>query len=107
ELERPSEREPVRRYAAVASGLYNAILNRCVEASRMCMNEIMTIDAQGGMGKPGTYNVVTREVGTRAPLGVGDGKVTRTYVGAICKPGDELDALVSSPSTPAPLSKSL
>ncbi|HEX3139345.1 MAG TPA: ubiquinol oxidase subunit II, partial [Rhizobacter sp.] len=36
ELERPSEREPVRRYASTASGLYDAILNRCVDPSKMC-----------------------------------------------------------------------
>jgi len=28
-LQQPSEREPVRRYATVATGLYDAILNRC------------------------------------------------------------------------------
>ncbi len=100
QLEKPSEREPVRRYAAVAPGLYGAILNRCVETNRMCMNEIMAVDAQGGMGKPGTYNVVQREVGTRGPLGTNGGKTTtRTYVGAICKPGDELGASFTSPDT--------
>jgi cytochrome o ubiquinol oxidase subunit 2 len=34
QLERPSEREPVRRYASVATGLYDAILNRCVDATK-------------------------------------------------------------------------
>ncbi|MEI2455268.1 MULTISPECIES: ubiquinol oxidase subunit II [Lysobacter] len=50
ELEKPSEKEPVRRYGAVAPGLYHAILNRCVDASRMCMDEMMAIDAGGGLG---------------------------------------------------------
>ena len=31
QLERPSEREPVRRYAAVAPDLFDAIVNRCVD----------------------------------------------------------------------------
>lgn len=44
-LERPSENEPVRRYAAVDPGLYDAILNRCVEPGKMCMNHMMAIDA--------------------------------------------------------------
>ena len=48
-LEQPSEREPVRRYASVAPDLYDAILNRCVEPGRMCMKDIMAIDAQGGV----------------------------------------------------------
>ncbi|MBX9403185.1 ubiquinol oxidase subunit II [Lysobacter sp. BMK333-48F3] len=50
ELEKPSEKEPVRRYGAVAPGLYQAILNRCVDSSRMCMDEMMAIDAAGGLG---------------------------------------------------------
>ncbi|MGO1068755.1 ubiquinol oxidase subunit II [Lysobacter sp. CA199] len=50
ELERPSEKEPVRRYGAVAPGLYQAILNRCVDSTKMCMDEMMAIDAGGGLG---------------------------------------------------------
>lgn len=37
QLERPSEREPVRRYARVAGGLYDAVVQRCVEPGRPCM----------------------------------------------------------------------
>ncbi|MGJ7900940.1 ubiquinol oxidase subunit II [Lysobacter sp. 1R34A] len=50
ELEKPSEKEPVRRYGAVAPGLYKAILNRCVDSQKMCMDEMMAIDAGGGLG---------------------------------------------------------
>jgi cytochrome o ubiquinol oxidase subunit 2 len=32
ELARPSERNPVQRYSSVAGGLYDAILNQCVQA---------------------------------------------------------------------------
>jgi cytochrome o ubiquinol oxidase subunit II len=35
-LGQPSENEPVHRYAAVDPGLYQAILNRCVEAGKRC-----------------------------------------------------------------------
>jgi cytochrome o ubiquinol oxidase subunit 2 len=49
-LERPSQREPVRRYAAVASGLYDAIVNMCVAPGTMCLNRMMAIDAHGGAG---------------------------------------------------------
>jgi cytochrome o ubiquinol oxidase subunit 2 len=44
-LEKPSTREPVRRYGAVDDDLYNAILNRCVEPGAVCMNEMMAADA--------------------------------------------------------------
>lgn len=50
DLEKPSERVPVRHYASVALGLYEDILNRCVDPSRMCVNEMMAIDAGGGLG---------------------------------------------------------
>ena len=45
QLEKPSEKEPVRYYNAVAGDLYDAILNRCVEPGSMCMNQMMSHDA--------------------------------------------------------------
>ena len=39
-LERPSKREPVRRFASVAPDLYDAILNRCVDASQTCLGQM-------------------------------------------------------------------
>jgi cytochrome o ubiquinol oxidase subunit II len=78
QLERPSVREPVRRYANVAPDLYHAILNRCVDASQMCMDQMMQVNARGSMGHAGTYNVATRERrGQR-----------ETYVLAICTTTD-------------------
>jgi cytochrome o ubiquinol oxidase subunit 2 len=49
-LEKPSAPEPVQYYGSVAPGLYHAILNRCVDIDRMCMDEMMAIDATGGLG---------------------------------------------------------
>ncbi|WP_422650420.1 ubiquinol oxidase subunit II [Cupriavidus sp. H18C1] len=86
-LEQPSEREPVRYYASVDKGLYDKILNRCVEANRMCMNEMMAIDEQGGQGKPGAFNVATLDPATRARLGLQDAPV-RSYVGGMCTVAD-------------------
>ena len=63
QLEKPSEREPVRHYGSVASGLYEAILNRCVDASRMCMDEMMSIDASGGLGPSGIGTLSSRRKG--------------------------------------------
>ena len=48
DLAKPSERNPVERFASVDDGLYNKVLNRCVEDGQMCMNEMMAIDAAGG-----------------------------------------------------------
>jgi cytochrome o ubiquinol oxidase subunit 2 len=45
ELEKPSEREPITYYGTVASDLYSAILNRCVAAGTVCMDKMMSDDA--------------------------------------------------------------
>jgi cytochrome o ubiquinol oxidase subunit 2 len=44
-LEKPSERDPVRRYGTVEPALYNAILNRCVADGSLCLNKMMHDDA--------------------------------------------------------------
>jgi len=56
QLEHPSSREPVHRFASVAPDLFKAVVNRCVDASKMCMSEMMAIDAQGGMGRSSTVS---------------------------------------------------
>ena len=47
-LVKPSERDPVQRFASVEEGLYEKVLNRCVEDGKMCMHHMMAIDAHGG-----------------------------------------------------------
>ncbi|MES2184645.1 MAG: ubiquinol oxidase subunit II [Pseudomonadota bacterium] len=89
QLARPSEREPVRHYATVDGALYDAILNRCVENDRMCMKDMMAIDARGGQGLPGAYNVA---------LSTG---LTRRYVGAMCTAADPAGLLAANPADAA------
>jgi len=48
DLAKPSERDPVQRFATVEAGLYDKVLNRCAEAAKMCMHDMMAIDAHGG-----------------------------------------------------------
>jgi cytochrome o ubiquinol oxidase subunit 2 len=59
ELEKPSVKEPIRYYSSVDPELYQAILNMCVDQSKMCMNEMMHIDENGGGGLAGVYNVMS------------------------------------------------
>ncbi|MDG2518036.1 cytochrome o ubiquinol oxidase subunit 2 [Lysobacter sp. OAE881] len=59
ELEKPSEREPVRHFARVDNGLFDAVLNRCVDTDRLCMNQMMAIDATGGLGLDGLKPLAT------------------------------------------------
>ena len=47
-LVKPSERDPVQRFASVEEGLYDKVLNRCVEEGKMCMHHMMSIDERGG-----------------------------------------------------------
>ena len=56
-LERPSEKVPVHRFASVEAGLFDAIVNLCVEPGKMCMGDMMRIDARGGLGMAGVHNV--------------------------------------------------
>lgn len=66
-IERPSEDVPIAYYNEVAPDLWHAIVNRCVDANRMCADEMMAVDAQGGFGEAGTLNVteLTQKVFTR------------------------------------------
>jgi len=80
-LEVPSEREPVRHYASVDATLYDAILNLCVDRNKMCMKEMMAIDANGGLGKPGAFNVATKQAWQTDSL---VDSPTRKYVTAMC-----------------------
>jgi len=48
DLAKPSERDPVQRFASVEEGLYDKVLNRCVEDGKMCMHHMMAIDENGG-----------------------------------------------------------
>jgi cytochrome o ubiquinol oxidase subunit 2 len=44
QLEKPSEREQVRRYGVVAPELFDAIVNRCVDPAAKCERDIMMQD---------------------------------------------------------------
>ncbi|WP_158915554.1 ubiquinol oxidase subunit II [Caulobacter sp. S45] len=81
-LAMPSERDPVHRYAVVAPDLYEAILNECVDSSKMCMSDMMRIDAHGGLGLPGGRNLVATDYES---LRRRDGRRARTYVASICE----------------------
>ena len=47
-LAEPSERDPVQHFAKVQTGLYEKVLNRCVEDGKMCMHHMAAIDGQRG-----------------------------------------------------------
>jgi cytochrome o ubiquinol oxidase subunit 2 len=49
-LERPSEDVPPQRFAAVDRTLFQAAVNLCVDPGKMCLADMMRIDARGGLG---------------------------------------------------------
>jgi cytochrome o ubiquinol oxidase subunit 2 len=91
QLEQPSQREPVRRYASVEPGLYGAILNRCVDGSKMCLHQMMAIDAAGGAGKAGVAGL------TRQPWRTEGGVAERTVVAALCTPANPTGTAPAQP----------
>jgi cytochrome o ubiquinol oxidase subunit 2 len=66
-LEKPSEKVPVMRFANVAPGLFDRVLNRCVEAGQPCMVDVMRNDMARGGGHPHE---------TRAGAGMPAGRAT-------------------------------
>src|SRR3546814_1972923 len=46
-LEKPSEKGPARRFAAVEPQLFDAIVNMCVAPGNMGMHDMMSIDRSG------------------------------------------------------------
>ncbi|CAO3380961.1 ubiquinol oxidase subunit II [Azospirillum argentinense] len=83
-LERPSENEPVRRYGAVDSGLFKAIVGMCVEPGKMCMHDMMAIDAKGGLGMAGIDNVMPLMHDKLARRGTAVLGPAPVYVAGIC-----------------------
>ena len=102
-LAKPSENAPVAHYSGVEPNLFNAVTNMCVEPGKMCMHDMMAIDARGGMGLAGIH-AVTR---------VGSGSTTvrgttrsgeRVVVAGLCTTMPEDRSLPwSKPGNPAPL----
>ncbi|WP_454056305.1 ubiquinol oxidase subunit II [Cupriavidus sp. Marseille-Q8015] len=70
QLAKPSESEPVQRYASVAPGLYDAILNRCAQGGT-CRADVMALDASRGKFDPSAY-VCTASNSGILPSGTGD-----------------------------------
>jgi len=102
-LERPSEKEPVRRFASVDPALFDAVVNLCVEPGKMCMHDMMSIDARGGLGMAGIHNV--RDLAYDKFAARGSGPVLKPrYVAAACAvPMTPSKAPIAPPVDLAPL----
>ena len=96
ELEKPSEKVPVLHYASVDEGLFDAVLNMCVEPGKMCMGEMMAIDKKGGLGLTAvhaTWPLVHDKYARRGEAVLGSGQ---SYVMAVCTPLEAEKAAVDA-----------
>jgi cytochrome o ubiquinol oxidase subunit 2 len=86
QLERPSEKVPVIRFAAVMPGLFDRVVNRCVAPGTPCMNAVMNRDEHMGGGNPHDMEVGSgMPAGRDAPPPHGE-----KPKGALFKEGDEI-----------------
>jgi cytochrome o ubiquinol oxidase subunit II len=99
QLEQPSENVPVQHYASVDPDLFSAVLNRCVERGKMCMSEMDEIDAKGGLGMAGIYNIRSLEYDKYTRRGAVFGPEP-TFVVGICTTEEALQSSMNAQSLP-------
>jgi cytochrome o ubiquinol oxidase subunit 2 len=93
DLEHPTENNPVQTFSDVTPALFHAAVNLCVEPAKMCMDEMMRIDAHGGLGLAGAFTVVPLTYDKFARRG---GEAA--FVESLCKPAWEMPAALSPPN---------
>ncbi|NBO20945.1 MAG: ubiquinol oxidase subunit II [Rhodobacteraceae bacterium] len=93
-LEAPSENVRPMYFASVEGGLFDRIVNLCVDDGKMCMADMMALDKRGGMGVTGTYNVaqLSYDKYGRRGLTPATGRAP-LIVAALCTPEDSLAGL--------------
>jgi cytochrome o ubiquinol oxidase subunit II len=101
ELAEPSADVEPMAFGDVDPDLFRRIVNRCVEQGRLCVDEMMALDAQGGTGLAGLFNTIPVE-GQPSALGH-----TPFYVAEFCTPADSVarygeDSLVRLDPAPLP-----
>jgi len=100
QLERPSENVPVQKFGKVEQGIFDLIRNMCVEPGRMCMSEMMALDAGGGLGLAGIHATLPLPRDYRARVRSGD-----RVIASICTP-DEAEQMASRAPPVAPVRSS-
>ena len=85
QLAEPSENVPPLQFGEVDPELFHRVVNRCVEVGRMCIDEMMALDAEGGTGYAGALNVVPAEGRRASVLGPAP-----FYAGEFCTVADSV-----------------
>lgn len=104
ELEKPSEKVPVKLYNSVDADLYKLILNQCAQPGKMCMSEMMAIDSKGGMGLASARNILPLKYNVSQL----DGSASvKNYVASVCTVADAIREAADrtfTPGDPTPMS---
>ena len=104
ELEKPSEKVPVKLYSSVDADLYKPILNQCAQPGKMCMSEMMAIDSKGGMGLASARNILPLKYNVSQL----DGSASvKNYVASVCTVADAVREAADrtfTPGDPTPMS---
>ncbi|SMO42806.1 ubiquinol oxidase subunit II [Paracoccus laeviglucosivorans] len=92
ELEAPSENVKPTPFAEVDPELFDRVVNMCVEEGKICMAEMMALDAQGGTGLAGTINMaqLTHDKETRRGVARPVFGSEPFMVTGFCTPADSL-----------------
>ncbi len=78
QLEKPTEKVPVRYFNAVDAGLFKAVVEQCVQPGKPCMSDMMAHDSKGAMAMPGVNG------------GAGPQEARERPKGGLAKDGDEM-----------------
>lgn len=100
ELERPSENVPVMRFGQAEPKLFDAIRNLCVQPGKMCMSEMMALDAKGGLGLAGITNTLPLSGAEPARVSAIFGAEPR-YVASICTVEEAQAMMAQAPAAAA------
>ncbi|WP_211910930.1 ubiquinol oxidase subunit II [Tardiphaga alba] len=97
ELEKPSEKVPVKLYNSVDADLYKLILNMCAQPGKMCMSEMMAIDSRGGMGLASARNILPLKYNISQLDG---SAAVKNYVASVCTVADAIREAADRTFTP-------
>jgi cytochrome o ubiquinol oxidase subunit 2 len=86
ELAEPSSSVPPIYFGDVDPDLFRRIVNRCVQEGRLCIDQMMALDAQGGTGLAGVLNTIPAEGRQASAFGH-----EPFYVAEFCTPADSVE----------------
>jgi len=97
QLEKPSEKVPVKLYNSFDADLYKLILNQCAQPGKMCMSEMMAIDSKGGMGLASARNILPLKYNISQLDG---SAAVKNYVASVCTVADAVREAADHTFTP-------